>query len=108
MCGDTSNGSTAFKYGLMGFIIGAAAGAIAALFLTTKTGEELRSDIKKIVLDLSEKVEEQTGKVKNISKEKYSEIVNSVVSNYKKIKDFTQKEVDLIKKILLEQKDEEG
>jgi len=108
MCGDTSNGSAAFKYGLIGFIIGAAAGAIAALFLTTKTGEELRSDIKNTVLDLSAKVEEQAGKVKNISKEKYSEIVNNVVLNYKKIKDFTQKEIELVKKILLEQKEEEG
>jgi gas vesicle protein len=105
---DSSNGASAFKYGMIGFLVGAAVGAVAALFLTTKTGEELRSEIKKAVLDLKGKVEERAKKIKNLTKEKYSEIVNNVVSNYSKIKDFTQKEIDLIKKILLEQQETES
>ena len=105
MCGDSSNGSSAFKYGMIGFIIGAAVGAVAALFLTTKTGEELRADLKKVLLEMREKVEEKASKIKNLTKEKYEEIINSVLSSYKKAREFTEKEIDLIKKILLEQKE---
>ncbi len=101
----SNNCSSSFKCGLIGFIVGAAAGAVAALFLTTKTGEELRADVKRAALEIREKVEEKTGKIKDITKEKYEEILNNVISNYKKVKEFTQKELDLIKKILLEQKD---
>lgn len=108
MCADASNGSSAFKYGLIGFAIGAAVGALAALFLTTKTGEELRAEVKKVVLDLRDKVEERAKKIKNITQEKYREIVNNVVANYSKIKDFTEKEVELIKRILLEQQEVES
>jgi len=36
----------------VGLTIGFIAGAVTALFLTTKTGEELRADIKKIALDI--------------------------------------------------------
>jgi len=107
MCGDTNNCSSALKYGLIGFAAGLAAGAIAALFLTTKTGEELRTEIKKAVMDIREKAEEKASKVKNITKEKYAEIVQSVISSYNKAKEFTEKEIELIKRILLEQKENE-
>jgi gas vesicle protein len=90
---------------MIGFIIGAAVGAVAALFLTTRTGEELRADLKKVALEIRDKVEERASKIKNLTKEKYDEIVNNVVSNYQKAKEFTQKEIDLIKRILLEQKE---
>jgi gas vesicle protein len=105
MSGDNSDGFSAFKCGMIGFIIGAAVGAVAALFLTTRTGEELRADLKKVALEIRDKVEERASKIKNLTKEKYDEIVNNVVSNYQKAKEFTQKEIDLIKRILLEQKE---
>ncbi|MBM3707411.1 MAG: YtxH domain-containing protein [Actinobacteria bacterium] len=105
MSDDYSNGYSAFKCGMIGFIIGAAVGAVTALFLTTKTGEELRADLKKAILDIKEKAEEKALKIKDLTKDKYSEIINNVVSNYKKAKEFTQKEIDLIKKIILEQKE---
>jgi gas vesicle protein len=105
MSGDNSDGFSAFKCGMIGFIIGAAVGAVTALFLTTRTGEELRADLKKVALEIRDKVEERASKIKNLTKEKYDEIVNNVVSNYQKAKEFTQKEIDLIKRILLEQKE---
>lgn len=94
----------AIKGGLIGFTLGLVVGAVAALFLTTKTGEELRSDMKKIALDIKEKVEEKAGKVKNLTNKKYSEIINTVIDNYKKVKELTEKEIDLIKTLLVEQK----
>ena len=102
---DGNGNSGAVRGGFVGFVLGFVAGAITALFLTTKTGEELKADIKKAAVDIREKAEEKAGKVKNLTKEKYTEIVNSAVSSYKKVKDLTEKEINFIKKIILEQKD---
>ena len=55
----------------VGLTIGFIAGAVTALFLTTKTGEELRADIKKIALDIRNRAEEKASNIKNMSKEKY-------------------------------------
>lgn len=105
MSEESSSCSSGLRCGIIGFVIGLAAGAIAALLLTTKTGEELRTDIKRAVLDISEKVEEKADKVKNMTKEKYSEIINTVMETYTKAKDFTEKEIEIIKKVILEQKE---
>lgn len=86
----------------IGLAAGFVAGAVTALFLTTRTGEELRSDIKRIAFEIKGKVEEKAGAIKNISREKYNEIVNNVVSGYKKMKDFTEKEIEMIKKMVME------
>lgn len=101
----SNNGTETAKGIFIGFTLGFVAGAVTALLLTTKTGEELRSDIKRIASDLTEKVEEKAGKIKDISRDKYNEIVNSVVSGYKKVKDLTEKEIEFIKKIINDQKD---
>jgi len=100
-----NSGSGTAKCVFIGFALGFVAGAVTALFLTTKTGEELRADIKRIAKDIGNKVEEKASRIKNITNEKYNEIVNSVVSNYKKIKDLTEKEIEFIKKVITEQKD---
>jgi gas vesicle protein len=97
--------SSSFKCGFIGFILGAAAGAVAAMFLTTKTGEEMKADVKKAIMDMKAKVEEKASKIKDMSKEKYEGIVDNVMSSYKKVREFTQKELDLIKEILMEQKE---
>jgi len=102
MCDD---GSATAKCAFIGFALGFVAGAVTALFLTTKTGEELRVDIKRIAKDIRNKVEEKASGVKNLTKEKYNEIINNVISNYKKIKDLTEKEIEFIKKVVTEQKD---
>jgi len=101
--GDNDSGT--IKGLFVGIAVGFVAGAVAALFLTTKTGEELRSDIKRLAIEIRDKVDEKANKVKNISKDKYSEIIESVLASYKKVKDFTEKEIDLIRKIVSEQKE---
>ena len=101
----SDNDSGTLKGLFVGMAIGFVAGAITAMFLTTKTGEELRADIRKIAMEVKLKAEEQSSKIKNLSKEKYSEIVDNVLTNYNKVKDFTEKEIDLIRKIVTEQKE---
>ena len=99
----SNNDFRVIKGGAIGFAIGFVVGAGAALFLTTKTGEELREELKKAALDLKKKVEERAGKIKNLTKERYTEIVNNVIANYKKVKELTEKEIDLIKDIIMKQ-----
>jgi gas vesicle protein len=99
------NDSGTIKGLFIGLSLGFIAGAVTAMFLTTKTGAELRSDIRKIALDIKGKVEEKAGKVKNISRDKYNDIVDNVIDNYNKVKDFTEKEIELIRKIITEKKE---
>ena len=101
--GDNDSGT--IKGLFVGIAVGFVAGAVTALFLTTKTGEELRSDIKRLAIEIRDKVDEKASKVKNINKDKYSEIIESVLASYKKVKDFTEKEIDLIRKVVYEQKE---
>jgi gas vesicle protein len=101
--GDNDSGT--IKGLFVGIAVGFVAGAVTALFLTTKTGEELRSDIKRLAIEIRDKVDEKASKIKNISKDKYSEIIESVLASYKKVKDFTEKEIDLIRKVVSEQKE---
>jgi gas vesicle protein len=100
---DSNNNFGVIKGGAIGFAVGFVVGAVAALFLTTKTGEELRGELKKVALDLKKKVEERAGKIKNLTKERYTEIIDSVIANYKKVKELTEKEIDLIKDIIMKQ-----
>ncbi len=108
MCSESSNSCSAFKYAFIGFIAGAVAGAVTTLLLTPRTGKEMRAEIKKAIVEISENTEEQAKKIKNITKEKYTELVNNVIENYKKARDFTQREIEIIKKVILEKKDIEA
>ncbi len=101
----SNNDSGTLKGLFVGMAIGFVTGAVTAMFLTTKTGEELRSDVKRIAVDVKNKAESQASKVKNLTKEKYAEIVNNILDSYNKVKDFTEKEIDLIRKIVTEQKE---
>ena len=105
MCGNSESGFSTIKGGIIGFSLGLIVGAVAALFLTTKTGEELRSDVKRIAVELKDKAEEKAGKIKDLTKEKCEDIVDTVITNYKKIKDITEKEIELIKEFIIKQKD---
>jgi len=99
----SDNDSNTLKGIFVGMAIGFVAGAVTAMFLTTKTGEELRADIRKAAIDVKNKAEAQAGKIKNLSREKYSEIVDNILDSYNKVRDFTEKEIELIRKIVTEQ-----
>ena len=98
------------EYGMVkgiffGLALGFAAGAITAMLLTTKTGEELRSDIRSIIVDIRGNVADKAANIKKLTKKKYEEIVDNAISNYKKIKELSEKEVDFIKKVLMDQRE---
>jgi gas vesicle protein len=101
----SNNDSGAAKGLFIGLTLGFVAGALTALFLTPKTGEELRADIRRITKDVANKVDEKAKRIRNITREKYNEVVNNVVESYKKVKDLTDKEIEFIKKVVADQKD---
>ena len=105
MCGNSCKGFSTIKGGIIGFSLGLIVGALTALFLAKKTGEELRADVKRIAVEIKDQAEEKAGKIKDLTKDKYEDIVNAVITNYKKVRDFTEKELDLIKEFIMEQKD---
>jgi len=100
-----NNGAGMAKGIFWGFAAGFVAGAVTALLLTTKTGEELRGDIRKIAKEVVDKVEDNASRIRNITKNKYNEIVNNVISTYEKLKDLSAKEIEFIKQVIEEQKD---
>ncbi len=61
--------------------------------------------MKRIAVEIRDQAEEKAGKIKDLTKDKYEDIVNTVITNYKKVRDFTEKELDLIKEFIMEQKD---
>lgn len=105
MWGNSCKGFSTIKGGIIGFSLGLIVGALTALFLATKTGEELRADVKRIAVEIRDQAEEKAGQIKDLTKDKYEDIVNAVITNYKKVRDFTEKELDLIKEFIMEQKD---
>lgn len=92
-----------FKFGL-GLILGSIIGGLAALFMTPKTGRELREITKKRLSEELEKLKKLSGK---LDKEKFQKAVEAVL---KKInKDFKKgtKELGKLKNDLLSNLDKE-
>ncbi len=64
-------------------IVAVAAGAIGAYLYGTKDGAKKRKHIKSWMIKAKAEVLEEIEKVKEVSEEKYDEIVDSVMAKYK-------------------------
>lgn len=84
-----------------GMLIGAALGIAAAAFLQTKKGKELSKDLQKKIGPLQKKVMAQLKKAGTISKDRYEEIVDSIIDHYLVTKEIAQKEIPEVKKVLM-------
>ena len=84
-----------------GLAAGAALGMAAGLFLQSRKGKELTKDAQKKVKVLQKQVMKRLEDVEDISKEKYAEIFEQVVSFYEKSKDIATKEAPQVRKYLL-------
>lgn len=73
---------------LMGFIFGAIAGAAAALFLTPKSGGEMRSNLNRQTISLKKKSSDFATKAKEKSSNLAKNVSDSKVLN--KVKDRTK------------------
>ena len=80
--------------------MGAILGAAAAIFLAPKSGQEMREDVKRIASDLTKKIAKEVEDAKDLTKESYDKIVDTVVAEYNKDKKMTEEVFNEIKKEL--------
>jgi len=90
------------KGAAIGVGVGAIAGAIAGILLAPKSGKETRADIAKYLHEMKDKIAAQLAKMKEISQDKYDEVVEDVVGTYEKGKKISAAESKVIKKQLKE------
>ncbi len=94
------NKKSYLKGAATGVALGALAGAVAGILFAPKSGKETREDIAKTLHEIKDKVADQLEKAGDFTKEKYSDVVESVVANYEKAKKITTKQATEIKKDL--------
>lgn len=81
----------------MGFLKGALLGVVAGILLAPKSGKELRESVKKSYKDISKRVTEELSRLKEVSQETYTQVVNSVVRTFVEAKKITVEEAEAIR-----------
>lgn len=84
-----------------GLAAGAALGLALGLFLQSRKGKQLTKDAQKNVKVLQKQVMKQLAGVQDITKEKYEEVVDQVLSFYEKGKDVAKKELPEVRAYLM-------
>ena len=84
-----------------GLAAGAILGLAAGLFLQSRKGKELTKDAEKKAKMLQKQVMKKLETAGDMSKEKYTEMVDQVVEFYQKSKDVASKEAPQVRKYLL-------
>lgn len=88
------------KINTSSFIKGAAAGLIlgiiSGILLAPKSGKETREDIQQFFNQMQEKLIKKIGQMKDFSREKYSELVEETVDNYRNLH-LSSEKIDEIK-----------
>ncbi len=84
-----------------GLAAGAILGLAAGLFLQSRKGKELTKDAEKKAKMLQKQVMKKLEAAGEMSKEKYTEMVDQVVEFYQKSKDVATKEAPQVRKYLL-------
>ncbi len=84
-----------------GLAAGAILGLAAGLFLQSRKGKELTKDAEKKAKMLQKQVMKKLEAAGDMSKEKYTEMVDQVVEFYQKSKDVAAKEAPQVRKYLL-------
>jgi len=75
-----------------GVVIGAVAGAIAAILLAPKSGKATRDEIKAHLEEIRDKIAQQLAKTGKLTKAKYQEVVRAVIAEYEAARKITVEE----------------
>jgi len=86
-----------------GLAAGAVIGLAAGLFLQSRKGKALTRDAMKKAMLLQKQVQKKLKAAGTMSKEKYVEIVDYVITYYTKSKEIAQKEIPVVRKFLMDQ-----
>jgi gas vesicle protein len=79
------------------FLLGAMAGAIAGILFAPKSGKNTRESMRTYYFEMKDNILENLSQIKDISKETYENVVNSVVKGYEEAKVVTSEEAAQIK-----------
>jgi len=79
------------------FFFGALTGFIAGLLLAPKSGRSLRQDMRTYYFEMKDQILENLSQIKDITKETYENVVNSVVKGYEEAKLVTSGEAAQIR-----------
>lgn len=79
------------------FLLGAMAGAIIGILFAPKAGKSTRESMRKYYFEMKDQILENLSQMKNITKETYENVVNSVVKGYEEAKVVTSEEAAQIR-----------
>jgi len=75
-----------------GIAVGAVGGALAAILLAPKSGQETRDEIKDHLDEIRDKIAQQLGKTEKLTKAKYHKVVGAVIAEYEAAKKISAEE----------------
>jgi gas vesicle protein len=84
------------------YLLGLITGAMAGVLFSPKSGKETREDMRWYYFEMKDRIFENLSEIKNITKDTYDNVVNSVVSGYEDTKKITAREAAEIKQELME------
>ena len=84
------------------YLLGLITGAMAGVLFSPKSGKETREDMRWYYFEMKDRIFENLSQIKDITKDTYGNVVQSVVSGYEDTKKITEKEAAEIKKELME------
>ena len=85
----------------VGLIAGMAAGLAAGLFIKSDKGREMTAEAQKRTKKLRREIGRKLRDVKNLTKDKYAEIVEDIISHYSETKELAADQLADLKKHLL-------
>lgn len=85
---------------LKGILFGLAVGGIAGVLLAPKSGKQTRQDLKRAYKVTSKDIAKKLNSIEDISKSKYDQIVEAVLSEYQKLDPMTKEQLESLKTIL--------
>ena len=83
-------------------VVGTAVGGALGVLFAPKSGKETRQDIRRAYRDVSADVSKRAKEAGNLTKERYDELVDKAVSEYKRVKEMSNEQVSTLKQKLKE------
>lgn len=85
---------------LKGILLGLAVGGVAGVLLAPKSGKQIRQDLKKAYKSTSRDIAKKINSIEDLTKSKYDQIVDSVLTEYQKLDPITKEQLESLKTIL--------
>jgi gas vesicle protein len=83
-------------------VLGTAVGGALGVLFAPKSGKETRQDIRRAYRDVSADVSKRAKEAGNLTKERYDELVDKAVSEYKRVKEMSNEQISTLKQQLKE------